>query len=88
VKNALVIDDEDLMENLISIPKLDRAGCTITFGGGMGTVTDRDGKVVTQAPLSNRDLYEFDIRQLFESSAPTATALLGSAVLPDNDPQT
>ena len=88
VKNALVIDDNDLTENLISIPKLDRAGCTITFKGGMGTVTDKDGRVVTQAPLTNRNLYEFNIREMFESSALTATALLGSAALPDKDPQT
>ena len=88
VKNALVIDDADLTENLISIPKLDRAGCTITFSGGMGTVTDKDGRVVTQAPLTNHNLYEFDIRELFEASAltATATALLGSAAY--NEPQT
>jgi hypothetical protein len=88
VKNALVIDDANLTENLISIPTLDRAGCTITFSGGMDTVTDKDGRVVTQAPLTNRNLYEFDIRELFESSALSATALLGNAALPDNDPQT
>ena len=49
MQNALVINEKDLTEDLISIAKLDHAGCTII---------------------------------------PTATALLRSAVLPDNDPQT
>ena len=67
VKKALVISDKKLAKNLASIPKLDRLGYTTTFCNGKGVVTDRQGNIVTSAQLTDDDLYEFDIRELFEA---------------------
>jgi len=62
VQDALVCRDDELAKNLVSIPKLDRAGYTTIFSNGRGVVTDPQGNVVADAPLSHNDLYEFDIR--------------------------
>jgi hypothetical protein len=86
VRNALVVDDKHLTKNLVSIAKLDRAGYTTTFCNGEGIVTDSKGKIVTRAPLSNHDLYEFDIREMFSSNMDTA--LLGSVTLDENNLET
>ncbi len=64
---------------------LDRLGYTITFRGGVGNVSDENGNVVTRAPLTKHDLYEFDIRHMFQSTPYVQTALLGSVVLPATD---
>ena len=80
--DSLVVSDNLLTKNLVSIPKLDRAGYTTIFGNGEAAVTDRDGNVIARAPLKHSDLYEFDIRQLFNQ---VETSLLGSALLDDND---
>ena len=78
------MSDEKLTLNLVSIPKLDREGYTTTFKNGEGVVTDSDGNVVTRAPLSSKDLYEFDIRELFAHDQ----ALLSSATLDESDEAT
>jgi hypothetical protein len=82
LKDSHVVSDKLLTENLVSIPKLDRAGYTTTFGNGEAVVTDRDGNVIARAPLQKSDLYEFDIRQLLDK---VETSLLGSALLDEND---
>jgi hypothetical protein len=84
MQDALVVDDEKLTKNLVSIPKLDRAGYTTIFSNGRGVVTDRQGNVIADAPLSDNDLYEFDIRELFN----TQKAMLGSATLDESDIET
>ena len=81
VQDALVCRDDELAKNLVSIPKLDRAGYTTIFSNGRGVVTDPQGNVVADAPLSHNDLYEFDIRDLFA----TQSALLGSVTLPESE---
>jgi hypothetical protein len=81
VQDALVCRDDELAKNLLSIPKLDRAGYTTIFSNGRGVVTDPQGNVVADAPLSHNDLYEFDIRDLFA----TQSALLGSVTLPESE---
>ena len=84
MQDALVVDDEKRTKNLVSIPKLDRAGYTTIFSNGRGVVTDRQGNVIADAPLSDNDLYEFDIRELFN----TQKAMLGSATLDESDIET
>ncbi len=59
-----------------------------TFRGGVGVVSDEKGNAVTRAPLTNQDMYEFDIRHMFGSQPYVQTAMLGSAALPANDPWT
>ena len=82
VKNALVVGEKALAKNLVSIPSLDRAGYTTTFANGEGVVTDPHGNVIARAPLQNSNLYEFDIRQLFEQ---VESALLGSVLLDEKE---
>ena len=53
----MVCEDKLLSKNLVSVPTLDRMGFTITFQGGRGVVTDADGNHVTEAPLTNNNLY-------------------------------
>jgi hypothetical protein len=55
LRKALVVSDEKLTLNLVSIPKLDREGYTTTFKNGEGVVTDSDGNVVTRALHSSKD---------------------------------
>ena len=74
------MSDKILTESLISIAKLDLAGYTTTIGNSEVVVTDRDGDVIARAPLRKADLYEFDIRQLFNQ---VEACLLGSAHLHD-----
>ena len=81
VQDALVVEDNRLAKNLVSIPKLDRAGYTTIFSNGRGVVTDPQGNVIADAPLSENDLYEFDIRDLFD----TQKAMLGSATLDESE---
>ena len=82
MKNALVVGEKALAKNLVSIPSLDRAGYTTTFANGEGVVTDPHGNVIARAPLQNSNLYEFDIRQLFEQ---VESALLGSVLLDEKE---
>ena len=42
-------------------------GYKITFRGGEYVVSDKNGNVITRAPLSNQDIYEFDICHMFGS---------------------
>jgi hypothetical protein len=58
--------------------------CTITFKNGEGIVSDNDGTIITRAPLSSKDLYEFDIRELFAQNH----SLLASATLDESDEAT
>ena len=51
---------------------------------GEGVVSDDDGPVITRAPLSSRNLYEFDIRELFAKDH----ALFASATLDETDEAT
>ncbi len=57
VQKALVVDDDKLAPNLVSVPKLDRMGYTITFKNGEGIVSDNDGTIIMRAPLSSKVLY-------------------------------
>ena len=84
VQKALVVDDDKLAQNLVSVPKLDRMGYTITFKNGEGIVSDNSGTIITRAPLSSKDLYEFDIRELFAQNH----SLLASATLDETDEAT
>ena len=86
LEDFLVIGGNKLAKNLVSIPKLDRMGYTITFRNGKGVVTNAQGNIITSAPLSKHDLYEFDIRQMFDTSTVAPAAMLGSVDLPDADP--
>ena len=52
LQRALVLGDDELEQNLVSIPQLDLRGLTVTFGGGVGVVSDANGNVITRAPLS------------------------------------
>jgi len=88
LQDSLVVGEGQLTKNLVSIPKLDLMGYTITFRGGKGVVTGGLGNIITSAPLSSKGLYEFDIRQMYGNSATTPSALLGSVSLPDSDPWT
>ncbi len=63
-------------------------GFTITFRGGKSVITDDTGNIFTIAPLSANGLYEFNIRQMYETSTTNPSALLGSVSLPDSDPWT
>ena len=81
VQNALVVDDDKLAQNLVSVPKLDRMRYTITFKNGEDIVSDDNGTIITRAPLSSKDLYEFDIRELFAQDH----SLLASATLDESD---
>jgi hypothetical protein len=47
LEDSLVVSDKDLTKNLVSIPKLDRAGYKTTFFNGEGVVTDAEGNVIT-----------------------------------------
>ena len=60
-ENNLDMGEKILTQNLVSIPKLDRAGLTTTFSKGWGIVTNDDGNVIARAPLKDNNLYEFDI---------------------------
>ena len=60
-------------------------GYTITFRCGVGVVSDENGNVITLTPLSNQEMYEFDIRHMFGSKPYVQTAMLGSASMPDGD---
>ena len=51
-------------------------------------VTDKRGNIISAAPFSSNNLYDFDIRQMFGTSETTPAALLGSVSLPDSDPWT
>ena len=55
LQNALVVEGNQLSKNLVSIPKLDRMGLTITFRGGKGVVTDAAGNIISTVPLSDND---------------------------------
>ena len=90
LEDALVVSDKDLTKNLVSIPTLDRAGYKTTFYNGEGVVEDSEGNVITRAPLTKHNLYEFDIRQILSSDSANMvnSALLGSATLDEKDPET
>ena len=49
-----------------------------------------EGNVITRAPLTEHNLYEFDIRELMSTDSANlmSTALLGSATLDETDPET
>ena len=81
---ALVLGDDELEQNLVSIPQLDLMGFTITFGGGVGVVSDANGNIITRTPLSKNNMYEFDIRHMFGSQPYNQSAMLGSAKMSDN----
>ncbi len=81
VQKALVVDDDKLAQNLVSLPMLDRMGYTITFKNGKGIVSDDNGTIITRAPLSWKDLYELNIRELFTQNH----SLLASATLDESD---
>ena len=51
LENSFLVSDKDLTKNLVSIPKLDRAGYKTTFYNGEGVVTDAEGNVITPAQL-------------------------------------
>ena len=52
VQQALVVDDDKLAENLVSVPTLDRMGYTITFKNGEGIVSDDTGTIIHHASPS------------------------------------
>jgi transposase InsO family protein len=58
-KNSLIFNDEDLSENLISIPRLDDDGCKITIQNGKMIVTKNDETIMEATKLNG--LYEFDL---------------------------
>ena len=52
---ALVLGDDEREQNLVSIPQLDLMGLIITFGGGVGVVSDdANGNIITRASLSKK----------------------------------
>ena len=48
-------------------------------------MSDANGNIITRAPLSKRNMYEFDIRYMFGSQHYKQSAMLGSAKISDND---
>ena len=70
-KNALIFNDNELSENLISIPRLDDEGCTITITNGKMIVT-KDNKIILEGQ-KEEGLYQFDLDG-------TETALLGNVI--------
>jgi hypothetical protein len=81
LKESIVIKDDDLAMNLVSVAKLDIKGLTTIFKGGVCRVIDEDKNTVIATGILRDGQYFVDIREFQHRE----TTLLASVAPPVND---
>ena len=79
LRNVLVVPQDQLLENVASVPQLDLAGYTVTFANQSAKLFDKKNRLVAEGKLGDDKSYRWSLRDI---ASARDRLLLGSAVDP------